>query len=58
MKKYLKIFSLKILDWDIFQAILGKFRGNSDWDWGEFRPKTGPKNTDMLCLNRFDHSIL
>ena len=27
-------FFYKILDWEIFQAILEKFRGNSDWDWG------------------------
>ena len=33
-KKYLTIFLNDILDWEIFQAILGKFRGNSDWDWG------------------------
>ena len=32
LKKYLTIFFYNILDWEIFQAILGKFRGNSDWD--------------------------
>ena len=27
-------FFNEILDLEIFQAILGKFRGNLDWDWG------------------------
>ena len=29
-KNILQFFSLEILDWEIFQAILGKFRGNSE----------------------------
>ena len=33
-KNILQFFFYEILDWEIFQAILGKFRGNSDWDWG------------------------
>ena len=33
-KKILQFFFKEILDWEIFQAILGKFRGNLDWDWG------------------------
>ena len=32
LKKYLATFFYEILEWEIFQAILGKFRGNSDWD--------------------------
>ena len=27
-------FFYEILDWENIQAFLGKFRGNSDWDWG------------------------
>ena len=41
IKKYLTIFFLKILDWEIFQATLGKFRGNSDWDWGQILAPNG-----------------
>ena len=33
-KKISYIIFVEILDWEIIQAILGKFRGNSDWDWG------------------------
>ena len=33
-KNILNFFFYEILGWEIFQAILGKFRGNSDWDWG------------------------
>ena len=34
LKKISYNFFNEILDWEIFQAILGKFRGNSDWNWG------------------------
>ena len=34
IKVNLHLFFYEILDWEIFQAILGKFRGNLDWDWG------------------------
>ena len=36
-KKNLTIFFYKILDWEIFQAILGKFKG-----------KSGPKKPTAL----------
>ena len=29
-KNILQFFFFEILDWEIFQEILGKFRGNSD----------------------------
>ena len=46
-KKYLTIFFFyEILDWEIFQAILRKFRGNSDW--GQFRPQFGSKKNTVL----------
>ena len=40
LKNYRTIFFNEI--WEIFQAILGKFRGNSDWEWGRI---SAPKNT-------------
>ena len=40
LKKYLTIFFFyKMLDWEIFQAILGKFRG-----------KSGPKKTHCIGI--------
>ena len=48
-KKNLTIFFFnEILDWEIFQAILRKFRGNSEWDWGQFRPQFGSKKNTVL----------
>ena len=35
-------FFYEILDLEIFPVILGKFRGNLDWDWGWI---SAPKNT-------------
>ena len=32
-KKISYHFFNEIREWEIFQAILGKFRENSDWDW-------------------------
>ena len=46
LKKISYNFFNEILDWEIFQAILGKFRGNSDWDWGRISaPNRVQKNT-------------
>ena len=38
------IFFVEILDWEIFQAICGKFRGNSNWDWGRISPPSPQKH--------------
>ena len=47
-KNILQFFSLEILDWEIFQAILGKFRGNSDWDWGRISAPNRVQKTKTL----------
>ena len=47
LKYYPTIFFNEILDWEIFQAILGKFRGNSDWDWGRI---SAPKKHCILTI--------
>ena len=58
-KKYLTIFFNEILYWEIFQTILGKFRGNSDWDWGHIsapnrvqKKKTAPTLDRQLCYSQ------
>ena len=38
-----------MLDWEIFQAILGKFRGNSDWDWGRISAPNRVQNKTLIC---------
>ena len=53
LKKYLTIFFKEILDWEIFQAILGKFRENSDWDWGRI---SAPNRSQKNPLN-IDHNF-
>ena len=42
-------FFYKILDWEIFPAILGKFRGNSDWDWGQISAPNRVQKNPLTC---------
>ena len=43
-------FFFEILAWEKFQAILGKFRGNSDWDWGRISaPNRFQKTLEALA---------
>ena len=51
LKKYLATFFNESLEWEIFQAILGKFRGNSDWDWGRISaPNRVPKKKPLIYI--------
>ena len=50
LKKYLATFFNEILEWEIFQAILGKFRGNSDWDWGRISAPNRVQKTPLIYI--------
>ena len=51
-------FFYEILHWEIFQAILGKFRGNSDWGLGRIRPQIGSKKTTAIISEGLHNSVL
>ena len=53
--------SFRYKNWVIFQTILRRFRGNSDWDWGRYSawncPSPPPARIKIFCLSGFSSHL-